>query len=187
MAYGQHTITLLNGKTLDAKIIATTDSVVLVEIVKKRGKIYPKEISNELVYAIAYDSNHIDTIYRPIPELDLHLTVEEMGHFILGEQDAKKYYKTPITSIIGAGFGAGLGYALHDGFWVAAIPLVYTVGAGLTPIRIKVAPGRSSTITQSAAYQEGYLKVARTKKGFNALLSSVIGTFAGALIGHANN
>lgn len=182
----QDTITFLNGRVITGKVI-TTDSTYTVINFKKKRKVIEKAYANELIFCIQSDSGLADTIYTPDNEYDLYLSKKDMGLFILGEQDAKAYYKTPLTSILGVAVSGSLGYALHDGFWVAAVPLVYTIGAGLTPARIKAPDHRSLDVLQSSAYQEGYLKVARTKKGFNALLSSVIGTFAGALIGHANN
>ena len=46
---------------------------------------------------------------------------------------------------------------------------------------------RPSQILINPAYQEGYIKVARAKKSFYALGSSVVGTLIGAFIGHSQN
>lgn len=184
--FGQDTLTFLNGRVLQAKVLET-DSIYTTVTFTKRKKEITKAYANELLFCIQYKNGTADTIYTPNDEFDLYLSKEDMALFIMGEQDAKKYYKTPLTSIIGVAISGGLGYALHEGFWVAAIPLAYTGGVYLAPTKIKAPDTRPLAVVQTDAYQEGYLAVARTKKSFNALISSVIGTFAGAFIGFSNN
>lgn len=182
-AWGQDTITLLNGKTVPAEII-NADSLSITYNFAKKRKTVKKTISSDMVFDIAYADGHIDTIYYPNPDLDQYLTVYEMHLFILGEQDASVYYKTTLTSVFGLAFGIGGGYILSEGIYVASVPLIYTVGAGISTIKMKNVGARSSTILSQQAYQEGYIKTARSKKAFAALGSSLLGTFIG--IGIAN-
>lgn len=185
-SFGQDTLTFLNGRILHAKVLETDSTYTTVSFTKRKKEV-TKAYNNDILFSIKYSNGTTDTIYTPSGEIDHYLSVEDMSLFILGEQDAKKYYKTPLTSIIGVAVSGGLGYALHDGFWVAAVPMAYTAGVYLAPTKIKAPDSRPLSVVQTEAYQEGYLAVARTKKSFNALLSSVIGTFAGAVIGHSNN
>lgn len=182
----QDTLTFLTGKVIIGEV-QTSDSSVTTVVVKKRNKQIAKSYTNELLYSVHYQSGKKDTIYEPNSAYDLFLSKKDMGLFILGEQDAKKYYKTPLTSILGVAVSGTLGYVLHDGFYVAIIPLAYTAGAHFTPIKIKAPQTRSPEVLQSDAYQQGYYKQAATKKAFHALLSSLVGTIAGAAIGHSNN
>jgi hypothetical protein len=181
---GQDTITLLSGKVINVEIL-DTDSFAISYNYKKKNKTKQKTIAADLVFDIAYQNGTIDTIYKRDPSIDQYLTVEEMQFFIWGEQDALKYYKATLTTVFGVAFGAGFGYLLHDGFYVAGVPLVYTVGAGVSKITIRNGEYRSSTILSNPAYQEGYIKVARSKKAFNALASSTLGTLIGVLVGNA--
>lgn len=186
VSLGQDTITFLNGRVLNAKVIET-DSIYTTVTFNKRKKEVTKVYGNDILFSIQYGNGTIDTIYTTSDEIDHDLSVEDMALFIMGEQDAKKYYKTPLTSIIGVAVSGAAGYALHEGFWVAAIPLAYTGGVYVAPTKIKAPDTRPLAVVQTDAYQEGYLAVARTKKSFNALISSVIGTFTGAFIGFSNN
>ena len=181
---GQDTITLLSGKVINVEILET-DSFAISYNYQKKNKTKKKTISSDLVFDITYQNGTIDTIYKTDPSIDQYLTIDEMQLFIWGEQDALKYYKATFTTIFGVAFGAGFGYLLHDGFYVAGVPLVYTVGAGVSKISIRNEEYRSSTVLSNPAYQEGYIKVARSKKAFNALASSTAGTLIGVLIGNA--
>jgi hypothetical protein len=181
--WGQDTITLLNGKTVTAEVL-NADSLSITYNFKKKRKTVKKTISSEIVFDILYADGHIDTIYYPNPDIDQYLSVENMHLFILGEQDASEYYKTTLTSVFGVVFGIGGGYILSNRIYVAAVPLIYTVGAGVSTIKMKGLGARSSSILSHPAYQEGYIKTARSKKAFAALGSSLVGTLVG--IGIAN-
>ena len=182
---GQDTITLLSGKVIHVEILEADSFTITYNYIKK-NKSRQKSIASELVFDITYQNGTIDTLYKRNPSIDQYLTVEEMQYFILGEQDALKYYKATLTTVVGVAFGAGFGYLLHEGFYVAGVPLVYTIGAGVSKINIKNEGYRSTTTLSHPAYQEGYIKVARSKKAFNALASSVVGTLIGVLAGNAS-
>jgi hypothetical protein len=182
----QDTINLLNGKVIYVEVL-NSDSTVITYNYTKGKKVKTKSISTELIFTVQYAKGYTDTLYFINPENDLHLTVPEMQLFIYGEQDAKAHFKAPVTAILGLAFGTTFGYLLRDGFYVAAVPLVYTVGAGISPVNVKSRGNRSPETMSTQAYQEGYIKVARSKKAFNALASSVVGTLTGILIGNATN
>ena len=92
-----------------------------------------------------------------------------------------------MTAVFGVVIGVGLGYLLRDGFYVAGVPLVYTIGSGISKIDIKNINQRNSSILSHPAYQEGYIKVARSKKAFYALASSLVGTVIGISIGRSTD
>ncbi|UTW64936.1 hypothetical protein KFE94_09600 [bacterium SCSIO 12643] len=179
---GQDTITLLGGNVIVAKVTSVDSINVNYSIQKKKG-LKDKFVASEMVFDIKYENGSVDTLYYKSEELDHYLTPDEMYLFILGEQDAKADYHPKMTAVLGVVVGAGLGYLLRDGFYVAGVPLVYTIGAGVSKIDIKNINQRSTTILSHPAYQEGYIKVARSKKAFNALAGSLIGTVIGVGIG----
>tara|TARA_R110002050_G_scaffold149463_1_gene276119 strand:- start:172344 stop:172955 length:612 start_codon:yes stop_codon:yes gene_type:complete len=186
LATAQDTITLLDGKVLEVEVV-NSDSTAVTYNLKKRNKTIQKTISSELIFMIQYAQQKTDTIYFLSENNDHYLSVHEMQLFIYGEQDAKKYYKPTLTTVFGVAFGATFGYILRDGFYVASVPLVYTVAAGVSTVKVKFNDERNTQIMSHPAYQEGYIKVARSKKAFNALGSSLVGTVLGIFIGNATN
>lgn len=179
---GQDTITLLGGNIIIAKVTSVDSLNVNYTVQKKKGQ-KDKFVASEMVFDIKYGNGSIDTLYYKSEELDHYLTPDEMYLFILGEQDAKTDYHPKMTAVLGVVVGTGLGYLLRDGFYVAGVPLIYTIGAGVSKITIKNINQRSTTVLSHPAYQEGYVKVARSKKAFNALAGSLIGTVIGVGIG----
>jgi hypothetical protein len=184
--HGQDTITLLDGKTIIAKVI-NSDSISVSYDLTKKKKTKAKTISSEMVFDIHYENGKIDTLYIKNPDLDHYLSPIDMHLFILGEQDAKSDYHPRMTAVYGIVVGIGLGYLLRDGFYVAGVPLIYTIGAGISKIDIKNIKQRNLSILSHPAYQEGYIKVARSKKAFYALASSLVGTVIGVSIGKSSD
>ena len=174
----QDQITLLNGKVTTGEII-NLDSIYITYNYQKKKKVIQKSIPADLVFMVQYEEGNTDTIYYKNPENDEYLSVQEMELFIMGEQDAYTYHKSTITAVFGVLFGAGGGYLLQESIAVAAVPLIYTVAAGVSKVSTKRVSGRSSEILSHPAYQEGYIKVARSKKAFTALGSSLVGTVIG--------
>lgn len=182
----QDTLTFLNGKAIYG-LVMEVDSFMVTYQISKNKKTKTKSVSTELLFDIKYQDGKIDTLYSTNPHIGNYLTPLQMHHFILGEQDASEYYRSRLTAIIGVAFGVSFGYLLHDGFWVASVPLVYSVGAGITKVKIKNIANRDIAILRTAAYQEGYIKVARSKKAFSALVGSLVGTVIGIGVGYATD
>ena len=181
--FAQDTITFLNGKVIIGNDVDSDDSNTFYTV-SKNGKSKRKVIETINLFSVKYANNTIDTLYSTNLERDFILTPYEMHLFILGEQDAKVYFKPNLNALGGFAFGATLGYVLHDGFYVAGIPLVYTVASGVSRINVKNVGNRPFDVLTHPAYQEGFIKVARAKKSFYALVSSTVGTIIGAYIGH---
>ena len=163
------------------------DSFSVVYEKTKNNKTKTKTVFTELLFDIKYQNGQIDTLYKTDPNAGNYLTPIQMHHFILGEQDASKYYRSRWTTVIGVAFGASFGYLLHDEIWAASVPLVYTAGAGISKVKINNIANRELKILRTAAYQEGYIKVARSKKAFSALAGSLVGTIIGIGVGYASN
>lgn len=184
--FAQDTITFLSGKTLTGKILESNVLITKIEIHKKKN-LKIKEFESDEIFNILYASGESDTLYETNEDKEFFLTTEEMHYFILGEQDAQKHYHPRASAIGGLVFGGVFGYILHNGAYVAGVPLVYTIGSAISPVNINNIANRTTTILSSPAYQEGYIKVARTKKAFYALASSAVGTLVGVLVAHGSN
>jgi len=182
---GQDTLTFLNGKVITGTV-TNTDSLYITYKPNSKWFKKAKTVSSESIFDIKHQDGSIDTIYYLSPELEQFLSVDEMHLYILGEQDAAAYYQPKLTAILGVAFGAGMGYLLRDGFYVAGVPLVYTIGAGISKIKIKNVNMRPTSVLSTIAYQEGFIRKARAKKAFIALGSSFIGTGLGIIIGNAS-
>ena len=182
----QDTITFLDGRILIGAVEESNDVSTKITLTKKgRAKIKTKETLS--IYSIHYKEEGMDTLYTVNEAQDLTLSRKEMYLFILGEQDAHAYYKPYGTVIGGILFGGLFGYLLHDGFYVAGVPLLYTIGSGISTVKVKNMGNRSAEILMNSAYQEGFIKVARSRKAFYALGSSTAGTLIGAVIGNMEN
>ena len=177
------TVILTTGKIYVGTVSNPDSSMVTItNASKKWSKI--KRVHSDEVFCIQYASGKADTFYYQDEALMNYLTVEEMAIFILGEQDAIKYYKAPISSLIGLSLGVTAGYFMYDQFWIAGVPLVYTIIAGTSQVKVKNVGFREAALLAHPAYQEGFIKIARSKKAFRAFASSLIGAALGVTIGH---
>lgn len=182
MVNAQDTLTFLNGKIAIGKVTDSNVLITKIDIQKKNKKTKIKSFESSEIFTVHYSGGEIDTLYEMNEEKEYLLTPLEMQYFIYGEQDARQHFHPKFTAIGGVLFGGVLGYFLHDGAFVAAVPLVYTVASGVSTVKIKDANFRPSSIVAEPAYQEGYIKIARTKKAFRALAGSAVGTFLGVFI-----
>ncbi len=177
----QDTLTFLNGSVVIGKV--TDSNVMNTKIdVSKKNKVKSKSFESSDIFDVRYSTGEIDTLYEINEEKEYLLTPLEMHYFILGEQDARKFYKPKFNALGGVVVGGIFGYLLSDGAYVAAVPLVYTIASGVSPVKITKTESRSSEVLAQQAYQEGFIKVARIKKSFHALAGSAVGTFLGVLI-----
>ncbi len=181
----QDTLTFLDGKTRIGKVLNSTVLITKIEVTKKKNTKL-KEFESSEIFKINYASGVSDTLYVRNAEKEFFLTIEEMHFFILGEQDAIQNYHPRVSAIGGLIFGGVFGYVLNDGAYVAGVPLIYTIGSAVSPVKINNLSNRSVSILSSPAYQEGYIKIARTKKAFYALASSAVGTFFGVIVAHGS-
>ena len=185
-SFSQDTLVLLNGDVRVGKI-THSDSLSVMYNYQKGKKSKTRTLSTEIIYSIKIGLNPVQIIYTQGSDYTHQLSVLEMGYYLYGIQDAKSFYRTPWTFWGGVVFNAGVGYLLYDNFLAATGPLAYTVGAGISKVKIKPAINRPVEIMRNSNYQEGYLKVARSKKVYDALTGSLAGLLIGITVGHATN
>ncbi|NEQ49466.1 MAG: hypothetical protein F6K11_04930 [Leptolyngbya sp. SIO3F4] len=181
----QDTLTFLNGKQVVCASVQVLQDVVVAEVIRKRNT-KTRPYAAAMVFSIAYADGSDTVLYRPDVSEDAWNT-EEMRLFITGQQDARATYKTYAWGIAGFALGSGIGFLAYDQFYVLAVPVAYTVVAGLG--EPKPPGGRLDTDSrfQQPAYWAGYMRVARNKKLFTALKTSVLGIALGVTIGNLSN
>ena len=185
-SYGQDTLILLNGDIRVGRI-THSDSVSVTYTYQKRKKTKTRTLSTELIFSTKKGNNPAQIIYEQNGGFNHQLSVSDMEVYLFGMHDAKSQYKAPWTFWGGVAFNAGVGYLLYDNFWAAAGPLTYTVGIGVSKIKTQPSAQRSVSVTSNPFYQEGYLKIARSKKVYNALTGSLLGLIIGMTTGYATN
>jgi len=182
----QDTIFFLNGDVRPCEILHV-DSISTTYSYPKKKKIKQREISTTLIYRIYYKDGMSDTLYSAKAEGLLYVTTKEKGLNLLGMYDAKRFYKNPLVTVGGVIFNFGMGFLFYDQMLVATGPLAYTAIFSVTPINFKGSENRENTIASNPHYQEGYLKIARNKRVFNALSGSLLGLIIGITVGNAAN
>jgi len=186
----QHdTLLLVNGKEVVVSEVQFDSVVVSYKRVKKNGRLKKEAlIDREMVFSIKRASGE-EVLYAPTAQEigSGAFSEREMRFFIMGQQDARTFYKTHWWSIGGAVIGGGLGYLSYDQIYVAAIPFVYTVSAGIAPVEYRHNNLRSQYVWQQEAYQLGFFKAAKSKRVFTALKTSLAGTIVGVAAGYATN
>lgn len=178
----QDTLTLLTGKSVAIKLDSITDNLVYFQLIKK-NKMKAKVLDKESVFSIMHKDGTETVIYRRDPDNGYDFSEQDMRYYIYGAQDANKGYKNPWATMFGLAIGGSLGYALNEEFYVAAIPFVVPLLAGVTGVSYNKGSVRDPEFRKSEAYQSGYFKAARSRKIFNALVGSVVGTGAGLVLG----
>lgn len=184
-ATAQDTLTLLNGDIRLANVLSSDSSSVTYTYLKRK-KEKTRTLSNELIFSISYQTGS-DTILYQQGESNHELSESNMQLYLLGMHDAKTLYKAPWVFVGGIVFNAGVGYLLYDNFWAASGPILYTAGTSFTKVKITTHSNRATEIMSNPLYQQGFLKVAKSKKVYNALTGSLVGLVVGITIGHATN
>lgn len=194
----QDKIQLMNGKVLRGKLKAEFDDYYQFDYYKNGGKSKSIELSKYRIYSVTNTSGEESILYKPDSSLGNFYTPTEMKMFIYGQRDGHKTFKS--TSMFITGFAMGFTSVLLDtyefsttgncqGFFnrtpsitPIAVPLVFTIGAGLIKTRIRKEQVTDITFLSSELYIDGYHKVAKTKRVKNAFFGSVSGLLTGFLV-----
>lgn len=182
----QDTINLLNGKQIFAKsIYEEPNSSLLKYDISFHGKDKQKVIDLLNIYSVNYTNNTEKIFYRQDSAIGFDLSVQQMNFYILGERDAIKNYKAPW--ITAGGFVAGILAAHYLQFYSLITPAVYAAAFGLFTPKLHSSPNLNYSTTSNYNYLEGYRYTATRKKVKNALLGSIVGIAAYAIISYAIN
>lgn len=177
------TVYLINGKVLLSTETQVDSNQVTLQHVKGKRK-REKRVVLEMVYAVAFAGGGDTILYEPDTVNGFYFTQEQMGYFVAGQRDARMHYRSHVWGVTGLVLGGAIGYAAYDQFYVIAFPFVYTVLAGATQPRLSGREELPIAMIQNQAYLAGFQRVARSRKVFNALRTSLVGTALGVTIGN---
>lgn len=177
----QDRILLMNGETVEGKVLAQSTLEVRYLQTRKNGKVRERAEPTEEVFSVTDSLGHERIWYFHDTVFGNDLSVEQMRWFLKGEQDARRGYK-PIWPMVGAfATGAGLVIGLNwemNGLFVPPI----VAGAMALP-RVHVTPGSITDplMEGDEYYATGYARVGRSKRVVRTLISA----FAGVAVGLA--
>ena len=113
-----------------------------------------------------------------------HYTIAEMTNFIKGEKNAFAKFKTPATTIVSGLLGAASGTYLH-GSPILSLPAIFIIGFGssIMPTMLKAKKGANTDLIENLPYQDGYKRVAKSRKLKNGIIGATIGSAIGIATG----
>lgn len=170
----QDTLLLINGREIPAKSIDLKDYTIAYRTAGEKSKL--KTIDPYRVFSIRYQDGTERVIYQKDPTDPYDFTPEQMRLFIMGEQDAARYYHNNVNK--GAAFLVGAGSSIFAIYGLLIPPLYSTVVGSFTPSmeRMKVSDPAYREIPE---YCEGYQRKVRDRKIRNSLVSGLIGFAVG--------
>lgn len=180
---GQDKILLQNGTEIDCVIEEVTDSLVVYTEEKKNGRIVPDFTESFRVFSVTREGRE-QVVYEQDTLNGNYFTVQEMRNFISGERDADQHYRRAPDIIIGAASGLAGGYVFSGNYLALTVPLFLPIAS--TPFRIRASrtSPAGSEMLKDDYYQLGYARVARSKRFFRILTSSLVGTAVGFGVGY---
>ncbi|MDQ3190269.1 MAG: hypothetical protein M3Q58_01610 [Bacteroidota bacterium] len=183
---GQDVIWLMNGRKQEGKVINISESVINYEI-SKNNKTYKKEIDTYRTFSILYGDGHTKILYAQDTLNGNNFSVSEMRYFILGEQDAYKYFNATGSILIGFSLAASGGFFLAESFLVLLVPFISTGLHTIPGIYIKKSKVSNPNYLKEETYVQGYKRVAKNKRIKNAIKGSLVGVLAGIATFHILN
>lgn len=175
----QDKINLMNGSSLDGRVIGASSLSIRYQFVKKSGKMKLDEVPTERVFSTV-DSTGKETVwYFQDMMLGNEYSIEEMRWFLKGQQDARDGYKSPWATWGGFALSAGLVIGLDMEVNSLFIPPVWTGIVALPRVNVTRGSLRDPGMEGNELYAYGYAGVGRTKR----VLRGLVGSFAGVAVG----
>lgn len=184
-AYSQDEILMLSGHILNGKIIDHNKQTITYEYTKGNNT---RILDVETYRVFSFTQNGKENIvYKKDTAMGNFLPVDEMRYFIWGAQDAMEHYNGRWAFISGTAIGAVGGYFLAQSFVVISVPLVYPIVTSIHKIHPKETYSRDPKLLNEPAYLAGYHKNTKSKRFFQALKGSLLGTAVGVTAFYAAN
>ena len=118
------TIYCINGKIYRGQLVSVNSEAVLFWKHRKKSSRL-KVLQIEKVFSIGKAVGSEQILYRQDSGFyESGLSVEEMRFYMVGARDARRYYRSPMTTV--GGFFVGAASAMV-GFWATPIPFLYTL------------------------------------------------------------
>jgi hypothetical protein len=188
-SYSQDTLNLINGSRLLVQMI-DTNATSLRYSFKKKSETKIETIEKDEVFSIGYASGKEVVVYeQDTLSEDSYMSVEDMRAYIIGERDAIKGFKSPITTVTSAvvGVASGLMPLFLITQWPSVSvftpipPAAYVGISGARWIKISRNHVSNSKYLKSESYIEGYDHAARGKRIQNALIAGGCGLVVGTI------
>jgi hypothetical protein len=181
ISIAQDTIITVEGESIVTKSFRLTGTSECF-YANKRGN--EKEIDIDDIFSVR-DSMGKETVYYKQDTLKgFYDTPDEMKQYVSGMIDAKKQYKAPFYTYVGAGVSlfavtaivtSGIGYL----FWTPLVPVVYTGIILKSKPNIEEIKNTIPENLRTEKYVTGYITQVKRKRVNNAIAGSVGGLFLG--------
>lgn len=177
----QDKILTMSGKIINCKIIDDSQLVISYKTTNKRNKTKERMIHKSEVFSVIKNGDET-VFYAKDDNLGDTFTIDETRAFIAGEADGFKY-NTKRIEILGYALGSVAGYFSKANVIVVLLtPTLYTIYQYIPYIKIEEDTMSDMKYIGNDVYLRGYEINARGKRIRKAMKSSVIGSFAGAII-----
>jgi hypothetical protein len=174
-AQAKDSIYLMNGNVIGETVIDSSLGAVTIMDPKKPTMRLHYEYDQ--LYKVAYAKGFTHWYYTQDSMRNNWFTRDEMGLFIIGERDSRKYFK-PKACAIGAGIFGFIGGASGT-FFGPILPYSYMAFSGITKIKIRHSTVSDPKLLDYDAYILGYERNARQKRKIWSVISGSIGLAAG--------
>ncbi|HTL80702.1 MAG TPA: hypothetical protein VL651_03295 [Bacteroidia bacterium] len=171
------TVYLMSGKIMTGVVKDSTDEQLKVLVPAKNGSFKADFVDLDLVFSIKYGNGTENVLYKQDTLFGNYFTPQEVRYFMVGERDARSYYRCRGWCAGAFLFGAAGGYFRS---LLSFLPPFAFAGAS-TGFRVQVKPNSVSD-PQNIRYDTyvlGYEKDARQRRFFRTLLWGGIGMAAG--------
>lgn len=175
LASSQYTIQMYDGKLIETSRIVEGKTGISFEHLVGEKKLR-SSFSVDGVFEVAKNGEIIKNYYEvEDPERDMGRV--QMRNFVYGRRDAilSGYPKSGV--LIGIAAGLVTGFAYPSSFMVGIAPLMGVGVMSLWPVKVK---GEN----ESPYYKLGYRKAKRQQRKNKVLVTTLIGTFTGVVLGN---
>ncbi|NNC86073.1 MAG: hypothetical protein HKN75_08320 [Bacteroidia bacterium] len=123
LAHAQNTVNLLNGKIIEVKQFEINgEKITFIKTDDEKDK--TKKISKYKIFSIVDSLGAENVVYTRNASVLGEMNVDEMRHFMLGEQFALKHYDKDLNKYVGLATGLTGGVI---GFYGLFVPPVYAI------------------------------------------------------------
>ncbi len=180
--FGQDRIQLMNGETIDAKVVGQSTLEVRYIETRKNGKVRERAEPTEEVFSVTDSLGRERIWYFYDTVFGNDLTIDQMRWFIKGEQDARAGYKPlwPMVEAFAVGAGLTIGLNLEtNGLFIPPL-----TAAAMSLPRVHITPGSITDplMEGDEYYATGYARVGRSKRVVRSLVAAFVGVGVGLAV-----
>ena len=166
----QDTIVLLNGKSILSQHAELNGYAITYHTLKANSK--QKNVNVENVFSIRFADGTERIIYQPDSLEPDDYSPEQMRMYIIGEQEAIRYYKNNLNKATAFAFGGG---SACLSFYGIIGPAIYATVIGSFSPKMEKQKVSDLSLLQNTEFREGYIRKARDKNTKNAILYGLAG------------